>query len=184
MVKIVCEGRTDKNKIQELLEHLGIEYSENDFIVMGNKSNCFKKDDARYKTLLTLIKAEKIEKVLFIIDADDIENDNKFGGYENTEKKLRQLINTLDIHKISTIYIMCDPISKEGYLESLLLSTVDSNPKQCYDELLDCLKMPNKNNNKYVMEQLHRLSNPDNPYDFEHENFKDLKEKLSNHFHH
>ena len=70
MVKIICEGKTDKNKIGELLEFLNIPYSDDNFIVMGNKSNFFKLNSSEYKTLLQLIKVDKIEKVLFIIDAD------------------------------------------------------------------------------------------------------------------
>jgi len=178
MVKIICEGKTDKNKIGELLEFLNISYSDDNFIVMGNKSNFFKLDSSEYKTLLQLIKADKIEKVLFIIDADYQKDNKQYGGYNNTENKIEELLVNLDITSISDYYITCDPITKDGYLESLLLSTVDDNLKQCYNEFLDCINFKEKNQHKYIMEQLHKITQPNKPYDFKHKDFRELKEKL------
>jgi hypothetical protein len=42
----------------------------------------------------------------------------------------------------------CDPSSTDGYLESLLLSTVDENLKKCYGEFLDCIEFQEKNHHK------------------------------------
>jgi len=178
MVKIICEGRTDKKKISELLNFLSILYTDDNFIVMGNKSNFFKLDNSEYKTLQQLIKADKIEKILFIIDADYQKDNNKYGGYKNTKEKIEKLLLDLDIKSICNYYITCHPNTKDGYLESLLLSTVDENLKKCYDEFLECINFKEKNNHKYIMEQLHKITQPNKPYDFNHKNFSKLKEKL------
>jgi hypothetical protein len=178
MVKIICEGKTDKNKISELLTFLNISYSDDNFNVMGDKSNIFKEEDTRYKVLLGLIKSDKIEQVLFIVDADYQKDNHIYGGYDNTKKEIEKLFINLKIKNISDYYITCNPITKDGYLESLLLSTVDDNLKTCYDKFLDCIDFKEKNQHKYIMEQLHKITQPNKPYDFNHQNFNELKEKL------
>lgn len=184
MVKIVCEGKTDKNKIIELLKFLDISYSCDNFIVMGNKSNFFKIENREYKTLLQFIKADKIDKILFIIDADYYKDNKEYGGYSNTKDKIEKLLIDLNVKSISDYYITCNPNTKDGYLESLLLSTVNDNLKKCYDEFLDCIEFKEKNQHKYIMEQLHKITQPKKPYDFNHKNFKELKEKLIKLFEH
>ncbi len=178
MVKIICEGNSDKNKIGELLAFLGIEYSDDNFVVMGNKSNVFKSNHDNYRTLLRLILADKIENILFVVDADYQKDNSEYGGYENTQKKLDILIKKLNIEDMSSLFISCNPISKDGYLESLLLSTVDDNLRNCYDDFLDCIEFKEKNHHKYIMEQLHKITKPNKPYDFNHDNFKILRDEL------
>ncbi len=182
MVKIVCEGKTDKNKISELLEFLEITYTQDNFIVMGNKSNIFKQEDDKYKTLLKLKEVDKIESILFVVDADYEKDNNIYGGYDNTKNEIEKLLVTLDIKNISDYYITCNLDTKDGFLESLLLSTVEDNLKDCYDEFLDCIEFNEKNHHKYIMEQLHKITQPEKPYDFDHKNFNELKEKLINIF--
>ncbi len=179
MVKIICEGKSDKNKIIELLSFLSIQYNDNNFIVMGNKSNIFNTNNDKYRTLLELIKIDKIGRILFVVDADYKKDNNKYGGYENTKKELNILIKNLDIESISTFFISCDPSSKDGYIESLLLSTVDTSLMKCYEEFLDCIEFKEKNSHKYIMEQLHKVTSPEKPYDFTNDNFKILIEKLN-----
>jgi len=179
MVKVVCEGKSDKNKIKEILDFLEIKSSDDTFIIMGNKSTIFKEDDDRYKTLLTLIKAQKVEKILFIVDADYKKDNSIYGGYNNTKSALEILIEKLNVKNISDFYISCNPFTKDGYLESLLLSTVDENLKECYDGFLDCIEFEEKNHHKYIMEQLHKITSPKKPYDLMHNNFMEFKEKLS-----
>ena len=179
MVKIVCEGKSDKNKIKEMLDFLEIDSSDDTFIIMGNKSTIFKENDDRYKTLLTLIQAQKVEKILFIVDADYKKDNSTYGGYNNTKSALEILIKNLNIKDISDFYISCNPFSKDGYLESLLLLTVDENLKKCYDEFLDCIEFEEKNNHKYIMEQLHKITSPKKPYDLTHNNFMEFRDKLS-----
>jgi len=182
MVKIVCEGKTDKNFIKSFLEFLGIEISDDNFIIMGNKSNIFKIDNKEYKTLLALVKAEKVEKVLFIVDADYQKDNAKFGGYENTKNEIEKLLDKLKIKEISDYFITCNPTTKDGYLESLILSTIDENLTKCYIEFLDCIEFKEKNHHKYIVTELHKLTKPNKPYDFNHQNFNELKKKLKNVF--
>ena len=178
MVKIICEGKSDKNKIKEMLDFLEIHSSDDTFIIMGNKSTIFKENDARYKTLLMLIKAGKVDKILFIVDADYKKDNSIYGGYNNTKDALEILIKKLKIQDMSDFYISCNPSSKDGYLESLLLSTVEENLKECYSEFLDCIEFKEKNQHKYIMEQLHKITSPKKPYDLMHNNFKKFRKKL------
>jgi len=178
MVKIICEGSSDKNKIKELLRFLEIEHSDDNFVVMGNKSNIFKSNHDNYRTILALIDADKIDRILFVVDADYQKDNSEYGGYENTQNRLKELIERLDIAEISSWFISCNPNSKDGYLESLLLSTVDENLRNCYDEFLDCIEFKEKNQHKYIMEQLHKITKPNKPYDFGHKNFEGLRKML------
>jgi len=40
---------------------------------------------------------------------------------------------------------------------------------------LDCIEFKEKNQHKYIMEQLHKITKPNKPYDFGHENFEGLR---------
>ncbi len=182
MVKVICEGSSDKNKLKEILSFLNITCADDNFIVMGNKSNIFNYESDEYKTLLQLVKFQKVEKVLFIVDADYEKDNAKHGGYKNTKDELKNLITVLKIEHVSDFYITCNPASNDGYLESLLLSTVDETLKNCYDDFLDCIEFKEKNQHKYIMEQLHKITKPNKPYDLKHENFKKLIDKLDSLF--
>ena len=183
---IVCEGRGDKKRLQEIFAFLEQEkLIENDslaqctFYEMNGKSNLLNQDYKDYKTLKEDVHIlNEFEKVFFLIDADSKINDKKYGGFENTQKELVQLISDLEFEAISDYFICCDPSTKEGYLESLLLSTVPDDIKKCYKDFIDCAKLNTKENHKTTMEQLHRLTKPNQPYDFSHPNFKELNDKL------
>ena len=68
MVRILCEGKTDKNFLLGILSHLGIENRDGDFEIMGCKNNFF--DIQRYKIILQLVNSDQLKKLLFVIDAD------------------------------------------------------------------------------------------------------------------
>jgi len=178
MVKIVCEGKTDKNKISEILEYLNIEYTNDNFIIAGNKQNLLDKNLVHYKTLKLKIENDTISKILFLIDVD-YEKDDKTHGYKNTESRIIQLRKDLVLEEISDYYLLCNLDTKDGFLESLLLSTVSDDVKKCFDELLECKELNNKHNHKNILEEFYRISKPNSPYDFSHDNFYDLKQKLT-----
>jgi len=91
---IICEDKTDK----EFLKHLKIDgLNDNNFFILTNKSDFFKVDNKRYKELLIKIETEKCDKVLFVVDADDVKNDVQYGGYNNTKTKLTNALNALSI---------------------------------------------------------------------------------------
>jgi len=182
MLKIICEGRTDRNNLKNLLAFIEIEASDDDFIVMGNKSNLLNPNYIGYKNLNNEIANKIVAKLLFIIDSDDENSDALSGGYQNTTEKIIDLQEKLEVKEMSDYYIACDPETQKGYFESLLLSTVEEDIKRCYIDFLKCSNLESKDNQKTIMEELHRLTKLDKPYDFTHPHFDELKTKLQNLF--
>ncbi len=182
MVRIICEGKSDIKNIKSLLKFLTIEYKDRHFIATNGKSFLLNKTIFVYKTLLEHIENGFVEKILFIVDADDYKNDKSLCGIENTISKIIKLQQDLNIKEISDYYIACDPISQKGYFESLLLSTIDENVKRCYEEFRQCSELNSKSVDKNILTELHKLTQPDKPYNFEHPNFILLKEKLKDLF--
>lgn len=188
MVKVAIfhEGNsknTNDNKLlQLLLESLGLDITQVEFFGMGPKSNFFKLDDKNYKELELSIRNESIEKVLFVIDADDVENDAKYGGFKNTKQELEKTVKALGVDTCSDIYVTCDPDTQCGYLESLILSTISDEQKKCIEDFLDCSDFKSKENHKAILNQIYNIGYPNAPYDFSHKNFDVLKSKLQNLF--
>jgi len=181
MVKIVCEGKTDKNKISEILAFLEIPYNDDNFIVVGNKQNLLNNNIVEYRTLKSKINNDMVSNVLFLVDVD-YKKDDTTHGYKNTQARIIKLIKDLILEEISDYCLLCDPKSKDGFLESLLLSTVPEDVKKCFDELLECKELTYKHNHKNILEEFYRISKPIKPYDFNHQNFDELKQKLQNLF--
>ncbi len=185
MVKVVIfhEGnakQTNDNKLLKLLlEHLGFDLSHIRFVGMGSKSNFFKKNNDNYKELLLSRKNETIGKALFVLDADDESNDAEYGGVINTQKGLEKTLKELGLESDSDIYVTCDPDTQCGYLESLILSTISDEHKECIDTFLDCSDFKSKENHKAILNQIYKIAYPKAPFDFSHRNFDELKTKLS-----
>jgi len=186
MIAILHEGNAKKtadNKLIKLLiEDLKLDEKQVRFFGVGTKSNFFKKDNYSYKELLIDIQEEIISKVLFIIDADYQENDSKYGGYENTKRELEKIIKDLNLQNCSDIYITCNPNIKSGYLESLILSSISKEQKECIESFLDCNEFKSRENHKAILNQIYKIAYPKAPYNFEHPNFDKLKQKLINLF--
>ena len=178
MVKIVCEGVGDIKNIKKLLSFLEIEFKNEDFLSTGGKSFLLKKDLEEYEILMTKVEAGFIQKILFIVDVDNVENDQSLCGMENTVSKIEALQSDLGVKEISDYYLACDPITQKGYFESLLLSTVDKEVIKCYEDFRTCSALNSKAVDKNILTELHNLTKPKKPYAFEHPNFKNLKEKL------
>lgn len=186
MFAILHEGNAKKtadNKLIKLLiKDLGLGENSFSFYGLGSKGNFFKGDNPQYKVLLSEINEETISKVLFIIDADYEKNDKIYGGFDNTKKELENIIESLDIKNISDIYITCDPSTKDGYLESLILPSIPTKQKECIESFLDCSEFKSKDNHKAILNQIYNSAYPNAPYDFSHKNFDELKQKLQNLF--
>jgi len=188
MVKVAIfhEGNSKKTHDNELLKLLlqALDLSEDKikFVGMRSKSNFFNLDNANYKELRLDIKREAIAKVLFIVDADYVENDSVYGGYENCLHELTKIKEALGIEDICDIYITRDPKTKDGYLESLILSSIPEKEKKCIKDFLDCSKFKSKENHKAILNQIYKLAYPNAPFDFSHPNFNELKHKLKNLF--
>ena len=185
-VAVLHEGNAKKTNDNELLkllaDELNLPLEEIKFIGVGAKSNFFKEDNDNYKELLLDIKRKAIKKVLFVVDADYVENDNIYGGYENTKIELEKTIKELKLEKQSDMYITCDPTAQCGYLESLILSSISREQKECIETFLECSDFKSKENHKAILNQIYKTAYPKAPFDFSHENFNDLKQKLKNLF--
>ncbi|NOZ90920.1 MAG: hypothetical protein GXO60_06520 [Epsilonproteobacteria bacterium] len=186
MVAILHEGNAKKTADNELLklliENLNLDITNVKFFGIGTKSNFFKIDNRAYKELLMEFHENIISKILFVVDADYQENDLKYGGYENTKKELEKVINELGLKNYSDIYITCDPKTKSGYLESLILSSIPKKQKECIEDFLDCSEFKSKENYKAILNQIYKIAYPNAPFDFSHPNFNKLKQKLKNIF--
>lgn len=185
-VAILHEGNADKSLDNEILKLLltKIDFNINqvEFFGFGNKSNFFKKDNPKYKRLKLQIDEQEINKILFVVDADYKVNDSTYGGLENTTNELNNIIRELSFSSCSDIYVTCDPSKDEGYLESLILSTISKEQKECIETFLKCSDFESKENHKAILNQIYKSAYPKAPYDFSHKNFDDLKLKLQNLF--
>ena len=173
---------TDNKLLKLLMEELNLNTERVDFFGFGTKSNFFKLDHPKYRRLKIQIEEKVLSKVLFVVDADYVENDSRFGGYENTKKELEKIIKELRVESYADIYITCDPSTKCGYLESLILSTISQEQKECIETFLDCSDFKSKENHKAILDQIYKTGYPNSPYDFAHLNFDALKTKLENLF--
>lgn len=181
MVKhlIICEGSTDKVFLEELLEHLKISNIEVGFVGRDkknkNKSSIFKRE--KYDTIKEEIGT--IYKSLLIVFDADYEKDNKvYGGFTNSEREIKSLIDDLNLNNRADYYIVCDPITKNGYLESLILSTIPNEERKCIKAFIDCSRFKDKEKDKAILNQIYKLGYPNTPYNFPDDNFYDLKKKL------
>ncbi len=181
MVKylIVCEGKNDKDFLEELLKHLQIFNIDINFLGRDskNKSSIFKQEkyDSKKEEVGSLYK-----KMLIIFDSDYEKNDVKYGGYINSEEKIKLLIIDLGLENLVDYYIVCDPITKEGYLESLILSTLPEEERKCIKLFLECSNFKDKEKDKAIYNQIYKLGYPNKPYDFSHPYFEKLIEKIKN----
>ena len=175
-VAIICEGVGDKTFLEDFIKHLEIETKPN-FYVCGGKSNLLDPTYRKYTELKNVVAAEA-HKLLFVVDADDMKNDVRYGGFAKTEQALKQVIAALEFETASSSYIMCDPTTQIGYLESLILSTISETQKQCIQSFLDCSEFKSKENHKAILNSIYNTAYPDAPYDFSHSNFDELKNAI------
>jgi len=186
MIAILHEGNAKKtadNKLIKLLiEDLNLDEKQVRFFGLGSKSEFFKKDIDAYRELLTDIQEEIISKVLFVVDADYEKDNSQYGGFENTLREIIDIRKKLNIYEMSDLYITCDFDTKEGYLESLILSSIPLKQKECIETFLDCSEFKSKENDKAILNQIYNNAYPNAPYDFSSEKFDILKQKLKNLF--
>lgn len=186
MVKaaILHEGHPKKSEDHWLLERLileiGLSQDHFQFYGIGSKSNFYKPDGWFYIKLREQVQDGQISKLLFVIDADYAKNDQTYGGYANTLKSWQDITLTLGFEQISSLYITCDPRTQEGYLESLLLSTLDDEKVACIQAFLDCSDFKSKENHKAILNQIYKIAYPQAPFDLKHPHFDELKTKLRN----
>lgn len=182
-VAIICEGYNDVEFFKNLINHLSkngeitiSDETEVKFYPCGGKTNVLDVNYRKYKDLKSELVRTK--NILFVVDADDIKNDALYGGYENTQNALNEIIAKLEFQEVSSTYIMCDPISKTGYLESFFLSTIPEQQRNCIEQFLECSQFKSKENHKAILNQIYNIAYPNAPYNFAHSHFEELKEKL------
>ena len=182
-IAILHEGHarnTNDNELLTLLiKAIDLDIERVEFFGFGAKSNFFKIEYKGYKSLQLKIEEEEITKILFVVDADYEKNDTQYGGYENTERMLKAVISDLNLEDYAEIYITCDPEDQCGYLESFILSTIPDTHKACIEHFLHCSEFKSKENHKSILNQIYKMAYPKAPFDFSHQNFNGLKQKLS-----
>jgi len=182
MVRVICEGKSDVKQIKSILTFLKIDFKERHFIFTNGKSFIVDSTTPAYQTLLEHIANGFVQKILFVVDVDNVENDQSLSGKGNTLSKIQTLQKDLNIEAMSDYYLACDPQTQTGYFESLLLSTVDKEVIKCYEAFRTCSALNSKALDKNILTELHNLTKPEKPYDFNHQNFNELKQKLTNLF--
>lgn len=185
-VAVLHEGNTQKTNdnalLKLLIQDLGLDLNRVEFFGFGAKSNFFKLDNLKYERLKLQIEEEAISKILFVVDADYEKNDKTYGGFEKTKSELDKVISELYLSEIANIYVTCDPQTKDGYLESLILSSIPEIQKECIETFLGCSEFTSKENHKSILNEIYKKAYPNAPYDFNHPNFDELKQKLQNLF--
>ncbi|NOQ36517.1 MAG: hypothetical protein GQ569_11595 [Methylococcaceae bacterium] len=176
---ILYEGKNDRVFIEEFITHLNFDNNKVQSYIFGGKSNFFDIENQNYQDLRLDIESSQIEKILFIVDADDIKNDKLYGGFENTQTALNKLIQELQFEAIASSYIMCDPKTQVGYLESFILSTIPEQQRDCIERFLGCSQFKSKENHKAILNQIYKIAYPNAPYNFEHSHFDKLKAELN-----
>ena len=62
---------------------------------LGNKSNFFKIETYENNNILASLKEKEYNKIIFIFDSDYIKNDGKYGGFENSEREIENIIQII-----------------------------------------------------------------------------------------
>jgi hypothetical protein len=173
MVIIAHEGKSDGEFFDTLLDEYNLDKNQVLYYEFEGKDNLFNIGHKHYdeieKKYLNIV-----SHILLVVDADNKKDPNRNRGYEASEKALKKLIEDLSFEDIlMDYYIMCDE-NKEGYLESFLLSVLDDKQKKCIEEFKGCFHY--ELTDKWVYNSFYKHNKY--PFDFNHPNFKNLKEKL------
>ena len=202
-IVILHEGNNksslDNKLIKKLIEYLKLdekdeskEFNKVKFYGMGVKSNFFNSDFVVYRELKQRIADYEVKQIFFIkllnilfstiffiVDADSGHD----GGLEKTKNKLETVIAELKIETISQFFIMRNPKTNEGYVESFILSTIPEEKMKCIHQFLECTGFNAKDGDKSTYERIYKsIAHPLSPYNFDHPHFDALKTKLENLF--
>lgn len=173
MVAILFEGKTDHDFLTSLLETYALPRDNVSFKEFEGKDNIFNIAHEHYVYLENEIEAGKIDKILIVVDADNDKDPNPCRGFGASKAKLEETIENLSFTVPVDYYIMCDE-SKEGNLESFLLSVLDDEQKECVKRFKECYSYDLSDKwtyNTFYKQMRH-------PFDYHHPNFNNLKEKL------
>lgn len=176
---IICEGDDDKGLLNRYIkEFLSFPVGSYEIRKIGNKSNLLNSVHKDYATIKQQVELGQYNRVLFVFDSDFAKNDSQSGGYENSKLKIAHLITQLNFVGIADYYICCDPITKNGNLEHLLLSAADNNKKICIEQFINCIQGMKTASNKKIVYSAYNIIFKEHPYNFDHVNFNILKQKI------
>ena len=173
---ILCEGGDDVGFLTKFCKYLELDMKKVVIQKMSSKSNFFK--ESSYTTIKQKVRTGLYDKVLFIVDADYLENDVKYGGFANSKSELEEIISVLGFGERAKYYIMCNPTHKNGNLEHLVLSTIDGTQRECIEVLLDCVVDMKTHSDKKIVLSSYEAIFKEAPYNLTHNNFNTLKNLL------
>ncbi|RLA72466.1 MAG: hypothetical protein DRG24_02840 [Epsilonproteobacteria bacterium] len=177
MVAILYEGKSDGEFFDALLEEYSLPRENVIYKDFEGKDNLFNIGYKYYDEIETDISAGRVTNILIVVDADNKSDPNPNRGFEASKFKLEETIENLAFDVPVDYYIMCDE-NREGNLESFLLSVLDNKQKECIDSFKDCYKY--ELTDKWAYNTFYKQKKY--PFDFHHQNFNDLKTKLTNLF--
>lgn len=178
-VLIVCEGSDDVG-ILNLYIKKHLYYPKDSFQIepMGGKSFLLDAKCPNYVRIKSLLETGQYSRALFILDSDFEEHDAHSGGYENSEEKVKVLICDLGLADVASYFICCDPATTNGNLEHLLLAAAEPSKRECIEKFIDCINGKDSLNNKKIVYSAYATIFKGPPYDFSHQVFNKLKEKI------
>ena len=178
MVAIIFEGKSDEKILNKICKTYKLPIEEIQYFNFEGKDKIFNTSHEYYNEIKNKVKnSQAIDKILIVVDADNKNDSHPHRGFQPSKKILEETITNLDFEIPVYYYIMCDE-NKQGNLESLLLSVLDDTQKKCIEEFRKCYKynFPDK----LVYNTFYKQKKE--PFNFEHKNFNDLKQKLENLF--
>lgn len=173
MVVIAYEGKSDGEFFDSLLDTYGLPNAT--YYDFEGKDNILNLSHKYYDEIEKDL--DKIEKMLIVVDADNEKDSNPNRGYEASEKALQTLIENLNFSISIEYHIMCDT-QRKGNLESFLLSVLNDEQKECIDKFKECYEY--ELTDKWAYNTFYKQKK--HPFDFNHSNFDELKQKLHNLF--
>jgi len=176
MVIIAFEGKTDREFLNSFLSAYKLPQNEVIYFNFEGKDNILNISHSYYDEIEKKY-IDKIDDMLIVVDADNKSDPNPNRGYKASKIALLQLIDNLDFNINIQYHIMCDE-NKEGHLESFLLSVLDDKQKECFENFKECYKY--ELSDKLVYNTFYKQMK--HPFDFNHSNFNELKQKLKNLF--
>lgn len=178
MVAIVVEGKRDVKFFNTYItQHLNVPKEKYKIIKTDGKSLLLDSSLEKYNGLQDDIEANRIRKVLFIVDSDNNHDNPDIGGYNNSTTKITELITNLNLTACSDYFIACDPTTQEGTIENLVVSTLTQEQAECINQFLQCSELENDDGKRLL--GIYNYGYPERPYDFNHQNFTTLKQKLN-----
>lgn len=177
MVAVIVEGKRDVTFFNNFIaNHLTFDKKLYKIIQTKGKSKLLDKNFDKYLELKEDVKLNRIKKVLFIMDSDNPSDNPDIGGFENSKTYIEKLIEELGIKDLSSYCIVCNPISKEGNIEDLVISTLDKDICNCIKSFSECSNLDNNEGKRLL--GIYNYGYPQKPFDFNHQNFNELKSKL------